>query len=203
MISYIVASHDRRILEDNLLASLSLEDDDELILIEDPPSIAAAYNDGAADAKNRIRCYIHSDVQILKPAELRSAMIEHCVDSVGMVGLIGSRSSVIPWWFGTTCGSVTDARIGVIDRAAGGACSYLDGLLLATAHEIEWDESYPGFHLYDHDICQQMLARGLPNYCLTGGAEMVLHNTDGAGAISKLDGWDAGMARFRDKWGNV
>jgi hypothetical protein len=204
VISYIVATNDREVLERDLLDTLYLQDGDELILIEDPPSIAVAYNQGTADAFNRIRCYVHSDVRVLDSARLRAELIEHCTAEVGMVGLIGSVDLVLPWWFAmTTRGSVADARIGMIDRGAGGVCGYLDGLLLATVQDLEWDESYPGFHLYDHDICQQMLARGLPNYCLTDGAEMVLHNTGNAGAISELDGWDSGMARFRDKWGNV
>lgn len=201
MISYIVASNDPQILADNLSGTLELEGDDEVIVVEDPPSIAVAYNKGAADAKNRVCCFVHSDVQVLDSPRLRAELLEHCTAGVGMVGLIGSKAKVVPWWSGVVCGSVVDARKGVIDLGPGGHCAYLDGLLLATAQDSEWDESFPGFHLYDYDMCQQMLAYGVPNMCLTGGAQMVLHNTRGPGNVQGLPAWEAGMARFREKWG--
>jgi hypothetical protein len=201
VISYITASNDSQVLADNLLGSLELEADDEVIVVEDPPSIAAAYNKGAADAKNRVRCFVHSDVQVLDSSRLRAELLEHCTPTVGMVGLIGSKARVVPWWSGVVCGSVIDGRKGVIDLGPGGRCAYLDGLLLATAQDVEWDESYPGFHLYDYDICQQMLTCGLGNVCLTGGDRLVSHNTRGPGNVQGLPAWEAGMARFREKWG--
>jgi hypothetical protein len=201
VISYIVASNRPDVLADNLEATLRLIDEDELIVVHDPPSIAVAYNEGQAKASNPIRCYVHSDVWIYDPERLRDDLVRRCGPGVGMVGVVGSRTRVVPWWIGTTCGSVVDARMGLIDRGNGGVCSYLDGLLLATVHDLTWDESYSGFHLYDHDICQQMLDRGLPNLCLSGGAQMILHNTTSSSDTSQLDGWDDALARFHDKWG--
>ena len=200
MISWIVASHRPDVLAGNLAATLRVETSDELVVVEDPPSIAVAYNQGQAKAVNQLRVYVHSDVRILDMHRLRAQLLRRCAITVGMVGIIGSREPIVPWWVGTTCGSVIDARMGVIDRGGGGACSYLDGLLLATVHDLTWDESYSGFHLYDHDICQQMLAQGLLNLCLSDGAQMVLHNTSNSTDTSRLDGWDEGMARFRQKW---
>jgi hypothetical protein len=200
VISYIVASNNPRVLADNLVASLQLDAGDELIVVEDPPSIAVAYNQGQAKAVNPVRCYVHADAQMLDLSRLRRQLLHRCTTGVGMVGLIGSREPVVPWWVGTTCGSVTDARMGVIDRGFGGPCSYLDGLLLATVHQLAWDESYVGFHLYDADICQQMLARGLYNLCLSDGAQMVLHNTTNPSDVSQLSGWDVAVDRFREKW---
>jgi hypothetical protein len=202
VISYIVASHDRDVLESNLLASVHLQDGDELIVVEAAPSIAVAYNQGVADAGNDVRCYIHHDVQILDPQVLRAVLLRHCTPAIGMVGVIGSRTPVLPWWEGDTLGAVVDARMGLLDFGPGGECAYLDGLLLATAQNVEWDESYPGFHLYDHDVCEQMRRRGLANLCLTDGHELVRHNTAGPGDTALLDGWDEGVARFWRKWGN-
>lgn len=204
MISYIVASNDAEVLAANLTATLVLENNDEVVVVADPPSIAVAYNQGQAQAKNPIRCYVHADVQILDPARLRADLIEHCVVTVGVVGVIGSLDRAVPWWEARVGrGAVVDARMGLLDFGVGGSCSYLDGLLLATAHTLEWDESYPGFHMYDHDICEQMLTRGLPNFCLDGGGSMVRHNTRNPSDMSKLNGWDAAVTRFRDKWGTV
>lgn len=201
MISWIVASHNRDILYDNLLATLQpLPPDDQVVRVENAPSIAAAYNEGARRARWLIRCYVHHDVQILDLAALRAALLDACQLDTGIVGVVGSRTPRLPWWEGDTCGSVRDARMGLLNFGPGGVCSYLDGLLLATAQPVEWDESYPGWHLYDHDVCQQMLARGLPNRCLDGGHRLVFHNTAGPTDTDRLTAWRAGTDRFREKW---
>lgn len=201
MISYVVASHRPEVLAGNLVATLELRDGDELVVVQDPPSIATAYHEGQSRAVNPVRCYVHSDVRIVDPVGLRAALLEHCRPDVGMVGVVGSREPLVPWWDGTCCGSVVDARMGRLDFGPGGACAILDGLLLATTQTLTWDEAYPGFHLYDHDICRQQLARGLPNWCLTGGAELVVHNTTGPADTGRLNGWREGVARYRGKWG--
>lgn len=200
MISWIVASHRTDVLAANLQATLQLADGDELIVVEHAESIAAAYNQGRAKASNRLRVYVHHDVQLIDPPRLRQALLEQTTEQVGMVGVVGSTNRVVPWWDGVRRGSVVDTRMGVLDFGVGGYCAYLDGLLLATVHDLAWDETYTGWHLYDHDMCQQQLAAGRLNWCLTGGAGMVLHNTTGSADTGRLDGWDAGVARFRRKW---
>lgn len=204
MISWIVASHRPEVLAANLLPTLAQpaqEHGDQLVVVEDAPSMAVAYTRGQARARNPIRCYVHHDVQILDPEQLRADLIEACTPQAGMVGVIGSRLQVVPWWEDGTCGSVVDGRMGRLDFGPGGKCCYLDGLLLATAQDLAWDEEYEGWHLYDHDICQQQLAAGRPNWCLTGGAQLVRHNTTGPADTGRLDGWDEAVARFRRKWG--
>lgn len=201
MISWIVATHDRAVLGANLLATLQLGGADELVVVEDAPSIAVAYNDGQRRATQPIRCYVHHDVQILDLPRLRAGLLEHCPDA-GIVGVVGSRDPVVPWWEGDRLGSVIDGRFGRLDYGWGGPCAYLDGLLLATSHPLEWDETYPGWHLYDHDICRQMLDAGFGNYCLTGGGELVRHNTGGTSRMAELTGWDEGLAQFNEKHPN-
>lgn len=200
MISWIVASHRPQVLADNLQATLKLADGDELVVVQGAPSIAAAYNQGQQKAVNRLRVYVHHDVQLIDSARLRQALLEQCTEQVGMVGVIGSVTRVLPWWDGVCRGSVVDGRMGLLDMGPGGECAYLDGLLLASVHELAWDEGYEGWHLYDHDISEQQLAAGLTNLCLTGGAEMVLHNTTGPSDTGLLAGWDTGVVRFRRKW---
>lgn len=200
MISWIVATHDRDVLEANLLATLSLGGEDELVVVEGAASIASAYNDGQRRATRPVRCYVHHDVQVLDPDRLREHLLERCTPGVGIVGLIGSRGRSVPWWDGHRLGSVVDARLGRLDFGPGGPCAVLDGLLLATVHDLAWDETYPGWHLYDHDICRQQLATGRTNWCLDDGAALVRHNTTGSPDTAQLDGWAAGVARYREKW---
>ncbi len=203
MISWIVASNDRLILAENLLAGLEpLPDGDELVIVEDAPSIAVAYNEGGRRATQPIRCYVHHDVQILDLQVLRAGLIRHCGADVGMVGVVGSRNTTLPWWDGDLCGGVDDARpgIGPLDFGPGGPVAYLDGLLLASAQPLQWDETYPGWHLYDYDMCRQMSARGLANWCLDGGRHLVRHNTRSAKNVGRLQHWDTNLAAFRRKW---
>lgn len=201
MISWITASHREDVLNENLLATLKLADGDELVILNNRPSIAVAYNEGQARATRPIRCFIHHDVQIIDPEGLRRALLEQCTDQVGIVGVIGSTTRVLPWWEGVCRGSVIDARMGLLNMGPGGEVAYLDGLLLASVHDLAWDESYEGWHLYDHDICRQQLEAGRTNWCIDGGSELVLHNTAGPADTARLAGWDAGVARFRTKWG--
>lgn len=200
MISWIVATNNPAVLEANLLATLPANDGDEVILVQDPESITKAYAYGQDQATRPIRVYVHSDVQLLNAEKLRSELLLSAHVGVGMVGLIGSREVRMPWWDGHCLGSVVDARMGELNFGGGGECSVLDGLLLATAQAVEWDTDWPGFHGYDHDSCMQMLKRGLPNWCLTGGHELVLHNTSSTSNTGKLAGWDDAVRRFKGKW---
>jgi hypothetical protein len=201
LISWIVASHDSTVLEANLLATLQLHDDDEIHIVWNAESIANAYNEGQARATRPIRVYVHHDVQILDNTRLREQILTHCQPWVGVLGVVGSWNRHLPYWDTATCGSVADTRIGVIGPGKGGECAYLDGLLLAIARDVVWDESYPGWHLYDHDICEQALRQGLPNWCLTNGHELVRHNTTGTNDPDELPHWHENLARFREKWG--
>lgn len=199
MISWIVASHQHQILADNLLATLALTAEDQLVVIRDAPSITVAYAQGQTEATHPIRCYIHHDVRILDPQKLRQQLIEATQDT-GIVGVIGSKTQQMPWWGGDLCGSVCDARLGLLDFGPGGECAVLDGLLLATRQHVEWDLDWPGWHGYDHDACAQMRHRGLPNWCLTGGQHLVLHNAGSPTSTASLAGWNEASSRYHAKW---
>jgi hypothetical protein len=198
VISYIVASHHYPTLAANLGATIRGVDDDEVVVVECSESIAKAYNEGQARATQPIKAYVHHDVQILDPVRLRAELIRWCQPWIGFVGVVGSWNRAVPYWEGALCGSVEDARVGVIGPGRGGECAYLDGLLLATAQAVAWDETYPGWHGYDHDACEQALKQGLVNWCLTNGHLMVRHNTQGAW---QPDGLEEALDRFREKWG--
>lgn len=200
MISYIVASHHYPTLRDNLGATIRGVGDDEVVVVENATSIAAAYNEGQSRATQPVRCYVHHDVQILDPKRLREELLTFTAHA-GIVGVIGSRDLTLPWWDGATLGSVVDARMGLLNFGPGGVCQTLDGLLLATAHDVEWDETIPGWHGYDYDACRQLTARGLPNWCLDDGHQLVFHNTSGSTDPDQLSGWPEALAALRTKWG--
>jgi glycosyltransferase involved in cell wall biosynthesis len=200
MISYIVASHDERILNDNLLASLDLGQD-QLIIVNEK-SIAIAYNRGLRKAKYKIKCFIHHDIFIKNSKKLRQSLITHCKDDVGIVGVIGSKSAeALPWWSYDHCGSAFDARMGEIYFSAGNEeCALLDGIMLATAQDIRFDESYPGYHMYDHDICRQAIEAGWSNFCLPNGSDLIFHNTKASSDVNELKHWNECVEIYKNKW---
>lgn len=202
MISYIVMSNDQEVLERNLLRSLQLDGDDEIIVVMDKPSAAIAMNIGARKAKNPIKCFLHSDVIILDNKRLREELFAHCGINTGMVGVIGSRGTHFPWWTKDTCGSIVEARLGLLNFDEGGCeCAVMDGLFLATAQDVVFDESFPGFHIYDYDICKQMTAKGLPNYCLRDGKTLISHNCKGPLAEDALgESYLGNIEKFKTKW---
>jgi hypothetical protein len=204
VISWIVASHDPAILAANALPGLeaAAQLGDQVVIVRDGRSIAEAYTDGQAQAGHPVRCYLHHDVRIRSVPALRAALLDACTLDVGIVGVIGSTSRTLPWWEGATCGSVRDARLGLLNFGPGGhPAAYLDGLLLATTHQLAWDRGYTGWHLYDHDICHQQLVNGRDNWCLPAGRDLVEHHTTGPTSMTRLTGWDEGIDRFRLKWG--
>ncbi len=197
MISWIVASHNPEVLERHLLPSIP--DGGELVVIRNAPSIAKAYVEGQERASQPVRCYIHHDVEILDGPRLVDQLVLQ-THGRGIVGVIGSRTPVMPWWGGDVCGTTLEVRRNyVLNFGDGGICAIVDGFLLATRQWVDWDVEYDGWHGYDHDACAQMLARGLPNYCLTHGEELVVHHT--TSPFSLDDSWELAVQRFHMKWG--
>lgn len=201
MISWIVASHEQHTLDINLLATLTIPDDDELIIIRDAPSISSAYTQGQDQGTRPIKCYIHHDVRVLDVPALRSAIVEATnLPNTGMVGVIGSRSVMMPWWNGSPLGSIIDSRLGVLDFGPGGECALLDGVILASRQLVNWDLSCPGWHGYDYDSCTQMRTKGLLNRCITGGRDLLLHQSDSPLSLHDIDGWHSAVAWYMGKW---
>jgi glycosyltransferase involved in cell wall biosynthesis len=200
-ISYITCTHNKKIFENCLLKSLILKDEDELIVIENAGSIAEGYNTGIDKAKNKIKCFIHHDIIVTNPILLRMNLIAYCMDDIGMVGIIGSKTDASPWWEGQCIGSVVDTRNGILYFNDGKEfCLHLDGLMLATYQNVRFDESIPGFHLYDQDICKQMAQKGKKNFCVKDGYRMITHFTSTPTDTSKINGYAEAMEIYKQKW---
>jgi hypothetical protein len=200
-ISYIACTHNPDILEKCLLKSLILKDEDELIVIEGAKSIAEGYNSGIDKAKHKIKCFIHHDLIVTNPILLRMNLMAYCTEDIGIVGIVGSQTEASPWWDGQCVGSVVDSRNGILHFTDGKEfCLHLDGLMLATYQDVRFDESIPGFHLYDQDICKQMAAKGLRNFCVQDGYRMITHHTQSTMNIAQINGYAEAMEVYRKKW---
>jgi hypothetical protein len=200
-VSYIACTHNTNILEKCLMQSLILQDDDELIVIEGAKSIAEGYNNGIDKAKNKIKCFIHHDLIVTNPVLLRMNLLAYCIEDIGIVGIVGSQTEAAPWWEGQCVGSVVDSRNGILHFTDGKQfCLHLDGLMLATCQDVRFDESIPGFHFYDQDICRQMAEKGLHNFCIKDGYRMITHFTKTPMDMSKIGGYAEAMAVYAKKW---
>jgi hypothetical protein len=121
-------------------------------------------------------------------------LLAYCIEDIGMVGIVGSQTDATPWWEGQCVGSVVDSRNGILYFSDGKQfCLHLDGLMLATYHDVRFDESIPGFHLYDQDICKQMAVKGLSNFCIKDGYRMITHFTQTPMDMSKINGYAEAM----------
>jgi hypothetical protein len=200
-VSYIACTHNTNILEKCLMQSLILQDEDELIVIEGAKSIAEGYNNGIDKAKNKIKCFIHHDLIVTNPVLLRMNLLAYCIEDIGIVGIVGSQTEAAPWWEGQCVGSVVDSRNGILHFTDGKQfCLHLDGLMLATCQDVRFDESIPGFHFYDQDICRQMAEKGLHNFCIKDGYRMITHFTQTPMDMSKISGYAEAMAVYAKKW---
>lgn len=201
MISWIVASHHRPTLEGVFLASMKeMPSEDELIIIEDAPSITIAYDEGQLKATKPVMCFIHHDVSVLDLPALREALVHAATCNGDLVGVIGSRTPVIPWWIGSLLGSVQDSRLGVLDYGDGGECAVVDGLLLASRGLLPWDLDLPGWHGYDHDIANETRRWHGTVWCISGGRQLVRHVSDSPFRLEDIDGWDKGAEWLNKKW---
>ena len=200
-ISYITCTHNKELLNKCLLPTLRLEQDDELIIVENPESIAIGYNFGIEKTQNKRQCFIHHDLIITNSSLLRMQLIAYCTEDIGMVGVIGSITDTVPWWEGKTIGSALESRMGLIYFSEGKEfCETLDGILLATCQDVEFDETIPGFHLYDQDICTQMNKKGLRNFCMSNGYRIGMHYTFGNTNVELIDGYNLAKEAYSRKW---
>ena len=200
-ISYITCTNNHEILNKCLLPSIKLDWEDELVVVENPKSIAEGYNTGIDQAKHKIKCFIHHDIILTNPILLRMNLMSYCTQDIGIVGVIRCKNNTVPWWEGDTIGSVVDTRKGIIWFDKGkDYCESLDGIVLATYQDVRFDESIPGFHLYDQDICKQMTNQGLQNFCAGDGFRMVTHFTSTPTDTSQINGYNEALDVYRKKW---
>jgi len=124
-------------------------------------SIAAAYNRLQQEAAGwRYKAYVHQDVEILNRRLIVDARRIFRRRRVAMIGAAGCRwlPDSLVWWNGSgVVGNVLErhpdgeARALRLEEPAGEVevVEAADGLCLITQHDLEWDESIPGFHFYD------------------------------------------------------
>lgn len=185
MISIIICSRKANIsqeLKDNIAATIGCEY--ELCVIDNSHNeynIYTAYNEGVRRAKGDILCFMHED--ILFRSEDWGKVLEESFEQesrVGCIGVVGiqylPKQPIAMWHASAGVGGVLQGQkdekgnyyvSNDLDPDIKGLTEVasLDGCFIVIKRElfsvIEWDaKTYGGFHIYDMDICMQVLQTG-------------------------------------------
>ena len=156
--------------------------------------------------------FVHNDVRIVD--ELFQIKVETVFKNnkeVGLLGVVGTKklAEIGMWW----CSMPIDLKGHCIQENDGkevhlikGTVAYsenmiaVDGLILMIRGKLfneglRFDESFPGFHFYDIDLCLQVLER---KYKVAVADILVLHRSVGLGSLSKE--WKSNKDLFVKKW---
>ncbi len=138
----------------------------EILVIDNPPSLAHGYNEGVARSRGDVLIFTHDDIEILT-AHLAERLQKH-LETFDLAGVVGTNrlctgylmTSGPPYVFGQVAHPEPPgygvSLFNVPARAVGGMQA-LDGLFLAckrrVVEAVQFDEQrFDGFHLYDIDL---------------------------------------------------
>lgn len=154
--------------------------------------IAVAYN-RILDRADDIVVFLHDDVELHPGA--RTKILEG-LERYDVVGVIGARKiQSLAWWQGDMVGTLDESR-GPISGAPDGEVDAVNGLLLAFRPGLRFDETYPGYHGYDIDICFQARAQGM-----TVGTMPIPLTHHTKGGYGDQATWKACKEIWKQKWG--
>lgn len=154
----------------------------ELVVIDNTDnhySIFEAYNEGVRRAKGEFLCFLHEDV-LFRSSDWGKAVENHFLEDekIGLIGFAGTHflPDVPMYWYGSPFVSQRNLNNdqGVVEEhfhedwfgenniievvAVDGFCFFARKSLF---DRISFDDkTYKGFHLYDMDICMQVIEAG-------------------------------------------
>jgi len=140
----------------------------EIIPVKGATSMTAGYNAAMKSSSAKYKVYLHQDVFILNRNFIFD--IISCFNSDNEIGLLGvAGTDIVPRdasiWQSLNIGGCysigTFSNVGYIavkpdinnPATISKSIDYIDGMLIATSKDIEWDERITGFHFYDITQC--------------------------------------------------
>ena len=192
MISIIICSRTKS-LNDTLISNIAatIGAEYELIAIdnsENKYSIFEAYNIGVSQSQYPCLCFMHDDITY-HSNNWGAAVINHFADDdTTALGVAGSPYFPVmpaPWWgSGVVYANLYSPAAANQQPSVSEKKEVIvfDGLWFcikkSAFNHIKFDSStFKGFHLYDIDICMQMLATGLKMFCVND--VVIEHNSFG------------------------
>ncbi len=177
-ISFIVAVNNTKIFLENAFVSSDLKEnnENEVILKRNFPSVGIAYNEAIAEAKNDLMVFMHQDIYLpdswVKNLYKIIKFLESKHKRWGILGCYGISKD------GFEVGHVYCNGLG---RVLGYTQSpqlvqSLDEIILVFRKRsgLLFDAKLPYFHFYGTDICLEAEKKGLLNYAI---GNFCVHNT--------------------------
>lgn len=179
--------------------------DAPLIITWNQTSITRAYNTIAGVARREnweMLVLLHDDLELTDPdaeEKLYAAATQPDVALVGVAG--GHDNGTLAWWNGSTVGrQLTDSRMLDFGPRTGDV-TLLEGSLLALSRwaieELEFDETFTGFHGYD-EIAKHACA--LDRRVVVADVDTHHHTRLGFDSPESEQAWFAADALYRAKW---
>lgn len=138
------------------------------LAVEETKSMTSGYNEAMRSSDARYKVYLHQDVFILNRNFIFDILAcFECDENLGMIGVAGAKRlpSNADAWKSLDVGGCysigTFSDVGYIavrpeiNNPADifQEVDFIDGMLMATAYDLEWDERIGGFHFYDVTQC--------------------------------------------------
>lgn len=176
--TFVVAVNNRTVLEQNLLASPDLRapHGHQILIQENYPSAALAYNAALCEAVNDLVIFIHQDMFLtvgwLSRVDESLQYLEATDPNWGVAGCWGARPD------GELCGHIYSSGLGVLGREFQNPIPVqtLDEIVLICKKSsgLSFDDNLPHFHFYGTDICLRAQAMGRKSYAISA---FCVHNT--------------------------
>jgi hypothetical protein len=178
-VTFVAAVNDRRILEQNLLASPALHEDSgcEVLVQEHYRSAAKAYNQAMDRSRHDLLVFVHQDVYLPSGWLQR---LDYCLSRLkirdaqwGVAGCWGATQT------GHGFGHIYTPGLGVIGNRFDDAeeVQTLDEIVLVVrkSTDLRFNENLPHFHFYGADLCLSALAQGMRSYAISA---FCIHNSN-------------------------
>ena len=178
VLDFVVAVNDQQVFEANFARSPILRKTGTHVVVRCGfASASAAYNSGMSLGTNELVVFCHQDVYL--PAAwsdwltTATAQLAASDPRWAVLGVFGATASGLPmghvWSSGLqkVLGDKFNAPVPVVS---------LDEVLIVVRRSsaLQFDETFPGYHLFGTDIVQQALRRGLGAYAIWAP---VIHNS--------------------------
>lgn len=175
-ICFITCVNDYEMYNESLkyIHSLNLPEEFEIetLVIDGAKSMTSGYNDAMKKTDAKYKVYLHQDVFIINKNFIHDIVnIFKSDDKIGILGVAGANT--IPtnaaWWesahrFGKSYENHSGTmKLLEFDKVENNfqEVKALDGLLLATQHDIPWREDiFNGWHFYDLSQCVEFTLKG-------------------------------------------
>jgi Glycosyltransferase like family len=177
-ITFAAAVNNRALLDANLLMSPCFRGvhGHQILVQENFPSAAMAYNDAIAKSVNELIVFCHQDIVFpnywLPQLDAAVIWLKANDPTWGVLGCYGKSSEGRGW--GHLYSSGRGVMGGPLDRPVRVQTLDETVLIIKRSSGLRFNEYLPNFHLYGADICLEAAERGMGSYVIPG---FCIHNT--------------------------